>query len=68
MYRIFYLALENGLRPCGKAGTMHFSTQVAQPVVQGLHDLTFVFATILGFVVAGAVGYFYYAAHMKLEP
>ncbi len=47
---------------------MHPSTQVAVPIVQGLHDLTMVFALILAFVVAGAAGYFYYAAHMKLEP
>ena len=42
--------------------------QTAQPILQGLHDLTVFLAIILGFVVAGTAGYFYYAAHMKLEP
>jgi hypothetical protein len=42
--------------------------QSAQPILQGLHDLTVVLAMILGFVVAGTIGYFVYAANMKLEP
>ncbi len=42
--------------------------QLAQPILQGLHELTVVLAVTLGFVIAGTIGYFYYAANMKLEP
>jgi len=39
----------------------------AQPILQGLHDLTIVLSVILGFVVAGTIAYFIYVANMKLE-
>lgn len=51
-------------RPRGKAGDMHG----AEPILQGLHDLSVILSVMLAFVVAGTIGYFYYAAHMKLEP
>ncbi len=40
----------------------------AQPILQGLHDLIVVLSIVLGFVLAGTVGYFIYANNMKLEP
>jgi hypothetical protein len=42
--------------------------QGAQPILQGLHDMTIILSMVLGFVVAGTIGYFVYAANMKLEP
>jgi hypothetical protein len=49
----------------GKAEHMQAA---AQPVLQGLHDLIIVLSITLGFVLAGTIGYFIYASHMKLEP
>ena len=62
--RILYLNAKTGSSRRGKAGPM----QVAQPILLGLHELTVFLSIALGFVVAGTVGYFFYAANMKLEP
>lgn len=40
----------------------------ADVVIQSLHNLIVILSIILGFVVAGTIGYFVYASHMKLEP
>lgn len=40
----------------------------ADVVIQSLHALIVILSIILGFVVAGTIGYFVYASHMKLEP